>query len=74
MSGSTADETFRGTLAARTPEPKVSTTVIVTRHGIGHSARTWVTLAGSIRCTAVLTDEQVRELQMILTAARETRP
>ncbi len=67
------EETFRGTLAARTPEPTVPATLIVTRQGLGRAALVWLTLAGSIRCTAVLSDD-LGELQLILTAARETRP
>ncbi len=69
------DETYRAAVAARLPDDERATaTVIVTRQGLGRSARTWVTLHGSIRATAVLTDDQVDELQTILNAARESRP
>ncbi len=70
------DETYRGTLTARPPDEagQGTSTVIVTRQGLGHSARTWLTLAGSIRCTAVLTRDQVDELQQLLSAAKATKP
>ncbi len=68
------EETYRGTLTARVPDGDEQATVILTRQGLGHSARTWLTLAGSIRATAVLTSDQVDELQLLLSAARETRP
>ncbi len=68
------DETYRAVITVRTPDPKVATTVIVTRQGLGKAGRTWVTLHGSIRATAVLTDDEVSAVQLMLTAAMETRP
>ncbi len=54
---STPDETYRATMRVQTPEHGPAT-LIVTRQG----SRTWLTLEGSIRSTAVLTDQQVAEL------------
>lgn len=54
---STPDETYRATMRVQTPEDGPST-LIVTRQGV----RTWLTLDGSIRTTAVLTNQQVTEL------------
>lgn len=58
---STPDETYRTTMQVRTPEHG-NATLIVTRQGRGRAARTWLTLNGSIRATAVLDDQQVSEL------------
>lgn len=58
---STPDETYRATMQVRTPEHEKAT-LIVTRQGLGHAARTWLTLDGSIRTTAVLDDQQLSEL------------
>ncbi len=70
------DETYRGALTARPPggDERVTSTVIVTRQGLGRAGRVWLTLHGSIRATAVLTNDEVDRLQLLLTAARETRP
>jgi hypothetical protein len=54
---STPDETYRTTMRVQTPEHGPAT-LIVTRQG----SRTWLTLDGSIRTTAVLTDQQLNEL------------
>jgi hypothetical protein len=54
---STPDETYRATMRVQTPEHGPAT-LIVARQG----SRTWLTLKGSIRSTAVLTDQQVAEL------------
>ena len=58
---STPDETYRATMQVRTPEHEKAT-LIVTRQGLGRAARTWLTLDGSIRTTAVLDDQQLSEL------------
>ena len=58
---STLDETYRTTMQVQTPEHGKAT-LIVTRQGLGCAARTWLTLAGSIRTTVVLDDHQVSEL------------
>ncbi|HEU0128298.1 MAG TPA: hypothetical protein VFQ48_06805 [Pseudonocardiaceae bacterium] len=58
---STPDETYRTTMQVQTPEHEKAT-LIITRQGLGRAARTWLTLHGSIRATAVLDDNQVSEL------------
>ncbi|HEY2764285.1 MAG TPA: hypothetical protein VGJ13_09780 [Pseudonocardiaceae bacterium] len=62
---STPDETYRATMQVRTPEHEKAT-LIITRQGLGRAARTWLTLDGSIRTTAVLDDQQVNELRRTL--------
>lgn len=62
------DETFRATLPARTPGGELHT-LIVTRQGLGPAGRTWLTLDGAIRTTAVLADELVEQLVAMLTAS-----
>lgn len=57
MTGSTRDETYRAVVLGRTPD-NAEATMIITRQGLGRSARVWITLAGSIRCTIVLSDPQ----------------
>ena len=54
-------ETFRATLRTRTPDMEWAT-LIVTRQGLGSAARTWLTFHGAIKATAVLTDEEARQL------------
>ncbi|MGA9694607.1 MAG: hypothetical protein WBR33_24820, partial [Pseudonocardiaceae bacterium] len=58
---STPDETYRATMRVQTPEDGPST-LIITRQGLGRSARIWLTLEGSIRSTVVLDDQQVNQL------------
>lgn len=58
---STPDKTYRATMQVRTPE-REKATLIITRQGLGRAARTWLTLDGAIRTTAVLDDQQVSEL------------
>jgi len=66
---SAPDETYRGVMReVQSPEHGPST-LIVLRVGVGRSARTWVVLDSSLRCTAVLTDEQAHELSAHLSAA-----
>ncbi|MGH3909140.1 MAG: hypothetical protein ACRDTE_33930 [Pseudonocardiaceae bacterium] len=48
-------------MQVQTPEHGRAT-LIVTRQGLGRAARTWLTLDGAIRTTAVLDDQQVNEL------------
>jgi hypothetical protein len=55
------EETFRATLRARTPDGETST-LIVTRQGLGSSGRTWLTFHGAIKTTVVLTNEEAGQL------------
>lgn len=55
---STPYETYRTTMQIQTPEHGPAT-LIITRQG----SRTWLTLDGSIRTTAILTDQLVSELR-----------
>ena len=66
--GSTPEETFRATVQAHTPDGGF-TTVIVTRQGLGHRGRTWLTFDGGIKTTAVFTDEQADQLVCQLSQA-----
>jgi hypothetical protein len=66
---STPDETYRTTMRVQTPEHGPAT-LIVTRQG----SRTWLTLDGSIRTTAVLTDQQLKELTSKLRTSADPRP
>jgi hypothetical protein len=65
---STPDETYRTTMRVRTPEHGPAT-LIVTRQ----ESRTWLTLDGSIRTTAVLTDQQLNELTSKLRTSADPR-
>lgn len=65
---STPDETYRASMRVQTPE-RGPATLIVTRQG----TRTWLTLDGSIRTTAVLTAQQVCELTNKLRADADSR-
>ncbi|MGH3799101.1 MAG: hypothetical protein ACRDTD_03030 [Pseudonocardiaceae bacterium] len=72
MSG--LDETFRATMQGRTPDGE-STTVIVTRQGLGRAGRAWLTFNGAIKTTVVLTDQEAGQLAGLLEdAARARRP
>lgn len=69
------DETFRATLVGRTPQGEPST-LIVTRQGLGHAGRTWLTFDGAIKTTVVLTDQETGQLAGLLgdaARARKTR-
>lgn len=66
------DETYRATLRARTPDGEL-TTLIVTRQGLGHDARTWLTFDGGWKSTAVMDDAQAAELASQLGAASGAR-
>lgn len=63
-----ADESYRATLRVRTPNGEFAT-VIVTRQGLGHDARTWLTFDGGWRSTAVLPDEHADQLARMLNEA-----
>ncbi len=72
---STPYETYRTTMRIQTPEHGPAT-LIITRQG----SRTWLTLDGSIRTTAVLTDttavltdQQVSELTAKLHTSADPR-
>ncbi len=68
--GSTREKGYLATMQVQTPEDGRST-LIITRRGLGRAARTWLTLDGGIRCTAVLDRAQVEELRELLAAAAE---
>lgn len=69
---STPDETFRATMRGRTPEGEF-TTLIVTRKGLGHAGRSWLTFQGAIKTTAVLTDQEAGQLAGLLEDASSAR-
>jgi hypothetical protein len=71
-SGSTPDETFRGTLRSCTPNGEPHT-VIVTRQGLGSAARVWLTFNGAIRTTVVLTNQETTLLCELLSNAATAR-
>jgi hypothetical protein len=71
-SGSTPEETFRGTLVGCTPEGQQST-VIVTRQGLGSDGRVWLTFHGAIKATVAMTDSQTAELMGLLDGATERK-
>lgn len=65
---STPYETYRTTMQIQTPEHGPAT-LIITRQG----SRTWLTLDGSIRTTAILTDQLVSELTSKLRTSTHPR-
>lgn len=67
-----SDETYRGTLAGRTPDGSPAT-IIVTRQGRGRAGRVWLTFLGAIKTTQVMTDEETDRLVELLQAARGPR-
>jgi hypothetical protein len=69
---STPDETFRATMRGRTPEGEPST-LIITRQGLGHAGRAWLTFNGAIKTTVVLTDQQAVQLAGLLGDASRAR-
>lgn len=71
VSGS-ADETFRATLLARTPDGALST-LIITRRGLGHHGRVWLTFDGAIKTTVVMTGPETEELVGLLSDAQCAR-
>lgn len=62
------DETFRGTLQARTPEGEF-TTMIVMRRGLGHAGRVWLTFDGAIKTTVVMTNAETEQMGELLDKA-----
>ncbi|HKR48276.1 MAG TPA: hypothetical protein VJT72_01635 [Pseudonocardiaceae bacterium] len=71
---SVRDETFRATMRGRTPEGEF-TTLIITRQGLGHAGRAWLTFNGAIKTTVVLTDQEAEQLAGLLgDASRARRP
>ncbi|MGH3898180.1 MAG: hypothetical protein ACRDTA_07975 [Pseudonocardiaceae bacterium] len=72
MTDSISDETFRGAMRGRTPEGEPST-VIVTRQGIGHSGRVWLTFNGAIKTTVVMTNPETAQLCELLNKATAVR-
>lgn len=71
-SGSTAHETFRAALMSRTPEDD-SSTLIITRQGMGRQERVWLTFDGEIKTTTVLTDQEVAQMRELLDKATKSR-
>ncbi len=59
---------FRAALMGRTPEDD-SSTLIITRQGLGRDGRVWLTFDGAIRTTTVMTDQEVAELRKLLDQA-----
>jgi hypothetical protein len=72
MSGSTSDETFRGTMRGRTLDGEPNT-VIVTRQGLGSAGRVWLTFNGAIKTTVVMTNPETVQLCELLTKATMAR-
>jgi hypothetical protein len=72
VSGSTPDETFRGTIRSCTPNGEPHT-VIVTRQGLGNAGRVWLTFNGAIRTTVVMTNPETVQLCELLTNAAAAR-
>jgi hypothetical protein len=58
-------ETFRGTLAARTPENERTTLIVLRR-----KQRVWLTFNGAIRTTVTMTDPEATQLVGLLQAAQ----
>jgi hypothetical protein len=69
---STPDETFRATLRGQTPEGEPST-LIVTRQGLGHAGRAWLTFNGAMTTTVALTDQEAGQLARLLEDAARAR-
>ncbi|MGH3913027.1 MAG: hypothetical protein ACRDTC_06410 [Pseudonocardiaceae bacterium] len=68
------NETFRATMRGRTPEGE-PTTLIITRQGLGHAGRSWLTFDGAIKTTVVLNDQETVQLVGLLgDAARARKP
>lgn len=66
--GSTPAEVYRAVLPGRTPEGE-SSTVIVTRQGMGSAGRVWLTFNGAMRTTVAMTDGETGELIELLDKA-----
>lgn len=73
VSGSTADETFRGTVRDVATSDCGPATVIVTRQGVGRSGRVWLTTGAAMPSTVILTDDQADKLIALVAAARDAR-
>lgn len=63
------EESFRGTLQARTVDGEPHT-VIVMRRSHGNQGRIWLTLNGALKTTAVMTDPEAVQLVELLTTAQ----
>ena len=63
------EESFRGTLQARTVDGQAHT-VIVMRRGFGNQARVWLTLNGALKTTIQMTDPEAAQLAELLTTAQ----
>lgn len=73
MSSTPASEAYRRVLeGCRTPDGDRAS-LIVTRQGSSHAGRVWVTFAGAVKTTAVLTDPQASELIKLVHDAAGTR-
>jgi hypothetical protein len=65
------EETFRGTLKARTVDGEPHT-VIILRRGLGHQGRVWLTLNGAWKTTLQMTDPEAAQLVELLTTAQHS--
>lgn len=62
------EETFRATVRVRNPDGEPAT-LIVTRQGIGRTARVWVTFDGGWTSTAVMDRQETTQLTDLLLEA-----
>jgi len=67
-----SEETFRATLQGRTTDGE-PTTIIVTRQGLGHAGRVWLTFDGALKTTLVLTDQEAIGLVGLVSDATGAR-
>lgn len=67
-----SEETYRATLQGRTTDGEPAT-IIVTRQGLGHAGRVWLTFQGALKATSVLTDQDALGLAGLLSDAAGTR-
>lgn len=61
-------ESFRGTLVARTPAGERSTLIVLRR-----KQRVWLTFDGAIKSTATMSDPETTQLVELLRAAQDRR-
>jgi len=67
-----SEETFRATLQGRTTDGEPAT-IIVTRQGLDHAGRVWLTFDGAIKTTLVLTDQEAIGLVGLVSDATGAR-
>lgn len=63
------EESYRGTMAARTVDGERHT-LIITRRSTSNLARVWLTLHGAWKTTVQLTDPEAAQLVELLTQAQ----